>query len=137
MSQYVELDDELVESARIAALSEGRSVEEQIEYWVRAGMQVSEKTNSELRYALFKKGELKMEEISEEEGNVFIERLLTEPSDYTFDPRVTGIVTIARNEEFDKPMELRPDGTAWLGFFDEKDNYKFVIEKQIPWPVVF
>ena len=137
MSTVLRISDDLAESARREGSIESRSMPEQVEHWAILGRKFAPLARPYLRIEAFKKGELNFDDLSFDEREKLTEEVLLTPSNLTFDPRVTGEVAYSRDEELDKPIEFRPDGTAWLGHYDIKDNYKFVVEKKIPWPVIF
>lgn len=131
MSTPVRISDDLAEFARREGSIECRTMPEQVEYWAMLGRKFSPLARPLLRIDAFKNGDLHFEDLTHEEKDMFTNEVFLIPSDYSFDPRVTGKVAHSWDEVLDKPIELRPDGTTWIGYYDEQADYNFIPEKQL------
>jgi hypothetical protein len=109
---------DLLDSAAIEGARQSRSAKQQLDHWARVGRAVSsQQTAARRRVESALAGDLKLRELSVEEGVVFnaeiaaaVQEKLAE-SNYGKLLAERGITTVALNEE-GEIVEHRPDGTS-------------------------
>jgi len=109
---------DLLDSAAVEGARQSRSAKQQLDHWARVGRAVSsQQTAARRRVESALAGDLKLRELSVEEGVVFnaeiaaaVQEKLAE-SNYGKLLAERGITTVALNEE-GEIVEHRPDGTS-------------------------